>query len=310
MFPKTLLASLVAVLVGGSTAYAGGEPQGAATQRDFERSLEGMNERLASAGRSEQDVINGADLITAGYRGLHPAARRFGSADQAMNRRIAQQSLNWLWRAHALHARNADVNAHLLQAYGAIGGFYRDHGAVYPGAAVTAFGGASRLARRMVLRGGGTQYERDLEQYALAYATSAYAYGPLFDWWVQPTGAQEPPRVVPGRQAPAPRPVELPTVDAAQLSVDQRAQWSDVQDRFRSTSTRVHEARLRMNELAARLHQQRLTVHVQDAATAAKMQGFLEDAVDLVKAQDFALAAEALTRADYERARLKNVIGQ
>ena len=65
-----------------------------------------------------------------------------------------------------------------------------------------------------------------------------------------------------------------------------------------------------MTELASRLAQQGLTVNVNDAATAAKMQGYLEDAVDLVKSRQFAAASEALVRAEYERNRLKNVIGQ
>lgn len=303
-------ALFVTMLAAASVEWASGAPQAAASQRELEGNLTAMNERLASARRSPQDVINGAQLLTSGYRGLHPAARGWGAADQALNRRIAQESFRWLWRAQLLYGRNPAVGSQLLQAYGTIGGFYRDYNAFYPAAAFTAFGGASRVARGLVLNGGGSQYEQDLERYALAYATAAYAYGPLFDWWVHPTGVQEPPPMPPGKPLPAPRPVELPAIEIAQLSAEQRTQWSDVQDRFRPVSARVHEARLRMNELRMRLAQQGLTLNVQDAATAAKMQGFLEDAVDLVKSNDFALAVEALTRADYERGKLKSVIGQ
>jgi len=156
---------------------------------------------------------------------------------------------------------------------------------------------------------GGSQYEQDLDRYALAYATAAYAYGPLY-WGMLPSGAPEPPRIDPGQKLPVPPPVELPAIESSSLSAEQRAQLADVQDRFRPTSARVHQARVRMSELAARLGQRGLTTNAQDAATAAKMQGFLEDAVELIKAHEFALANEALTRADYSRTKLKNVIGQ
>lgn len=309
MFRNGVLALLVTCAVGASTHVAGGQSERAAGQRELEGTLSLMTERLASEGRSPQDTIDWARQLAAGYRGLQPAARGFGAADQALNRRLAQQSFAWLSRARVLYGRHPAVNAQLLHAYGAIGGFYRDYGTFYPAAAVTAFGGASRIARGLVLTGGGSQYERDLEQYALAYATAAYAFGPSFAWWRQPTDLQEPPSRGRGQLLPAPPPVELPTVDVTQLTTEQRRQWTDVQDRFGTTSTRVHDARLRMNELAARLERQQLTVNLLDAATAAKMQGFLEDAADLVKTREFALAIEALQRADYERAKLRNVIG-
>jgi len=41
-----------------------------------------------------------------------------------------------------------------------------------------------------------------------------------------------------------------------------------------------------------------------------KMQGYLEDAADLILEGRFDTAIEALTRADYVRAKLKSVTGQ
>ena len=40
------------------------------------------------------------------------------------------------------------------------------------------------------------------------------------------------------------------------------------------------------------------------------MQGYLEDAVDLIREQRFDIAIEALTRAEYLRVKLKSVTGQ
>ena len=73
---------------------------------------------------------------------------------------------------------------------------------------------------------------------------------------------------------------------------------------------RVYGARVLLNELSERLHQQRLALNAQDAANALKMQSFLEDAVELMKERQFDTAVEALVRAEYVRAKLKGVTGQ
>jgi hypothetical protein len=40
------------------------------------------------------------------------------------------------------------------------------------------------------------------------------------------------------------------------------------------------------------------------------MQGFLEDAADLIESKEFEMATDALRRADYERSKLKGATGQ
>jgi hypothetical protein len=75
-------------------------------------------------------------------------------------------------------------------------------------------------------------------------------------------------------------------------------------------SPRVHEARVLLNDLSDRLHQRHITLHPVDAANALKMQGYLEDAADLIREGRFETAIEALTRADYVRTKLKSVTGQ
>lgn len=280
------------------------------SQTAFAQDLAAMDARL-TPGRPAREVIADAQRLSASYRSFGPRARAFGTSDQELNRRNAALSLAWLQRAYGLYPRDRMLGAELMRAYGTIGSFYQDYGGFYPAGAFWAYGGASRMARLLIASSGRADdaLERDLSRYALAYATAAYAYGPAFNWWVQPRIT--PPQQLPqGQVPPAPPAVSLPAVDPQSLNATEQAQWRDVQDRFRPAAARVHEAGLRMTELASRLAQQGLTVNVNDAATAAKMQGYLEDAVDLVKSRQFAAASEALVRAEYERNRLKNVIGQ
>jgi hypothetical protein len=108
------------------------------------------------------------------------------------------------------------------------------------------------------------------------------------------------------------KPVALPAIEQAKLDATQKAQWVEIQPRFRQVSASVYQARQLLEDLSHRLRQQQpnATLNVQDAATAIKMQGFLDDAAELVRAAQFEKAAEALERADYERGRLKRVTGQ
>lgn len=298
-------------LAGAAPAAAQATARPAPSQSVFAQDLAAMNARL-NPGRPSREVMADAQRLSATYRSFGPGARGFGAGDRELNRRNAALSLGWLQRAYGLYPRDRALGTELMRAYGSIGAFYQDYGGFYPAGAFWAYGGASRMARMMLASGGGSDdmLERELQRYALAYATAAYAYGPAFNWWQQPRDAQ-PPQQMPAGQVPvAPPPVSLPAVDPQGLSAEERAQWQDVQDRFRPTAAHVHEAGLRVNELADRLARQGLTLNVGDAATASKMQGFLEDAVEFVKSRQFAAASQALVRAEYERGRLKNVIGQ
>jgi hypothetical protein len=102
----------------------------------------------------------------------------------------------------------------------------------------------------------------------------------------------------------------LPKVDVKTLTPAQREAWADVRVRFRSVASQVHGARVLLDQLAGRLQGQRLALHPENAARALKMQGFLEDAADLIQSNEFETATEAIRRADYERGRLKSVTGQ
>lgn len=304
----------VAIVVLACAAPLGAQATASAqmpSQAAFAQDLAAMDARLAP-GRPSRDVIADAQRLSSTYRSFGPGARGFGAGDQELNRRNAALSLAWLQRAHGLYPRDRALGTELMRAYGSIGAFYQDYGGFYPAGAFWAYGGASRMARMMIASGarGDDTLERDLQRYALAYTTAAYAYGPMFNWWVQPRDNRPPQQLPKGQAPPAPPMLTLPSVDTQGMSADERAQWQDVQDRFRPTAAHVREAGLRITELSDRLARQGLTLNVSDAATAAKMQGFLEDAVDFVKSRQFAAASEALVRAEYERGRLKNAIGQ
>jgi hypothetical protein len=285
---------------------AGGQDRHAALRHD----LDVMSARLSGARPPSQQVIADAQLLASGYRSLVPFVPGFGQADHALNRRLARRSLEWLSRASVLYGRDPLVAQAFLQSYDSIGGFYRDYGPYYRPGAFVAYAGAARLARRLVLyRLDTDRFEREMERYALAYGTLAAGSGALLTPWNAP---RDLPDVAPQEPAPtiALEPLALPAVDVAKLTAEQKAAWIEARDRFRNVAPNVYGARVLLNQLSDRLRRQRLELHPQDAANALKMQGFLEDAVDLMREGSFDAALEALTRADYVRVKLRSVTGQ
>jgi hypothetical protein len=276
----------------------------------LKRDLDGMMARLGGGGRvTHQDIIADSRRLAGGYRSLVPWVHGFGPSDYAINRQVARLSLAWLGRAGSLYWTNPPAARAVMDTYDSIGGFYRDYGGFYRPGAFVAYAGATRLAQRLILGGFNTNvYERDLDRYALAYGTLATLNGQIVGPWSVPrdlpeSAAAEPP-------LPPLEPVRLPAVDVTRLDAGQREAWNDTRDRFRTVASQVHIARTLLNDLASRLRSQQLELHPQDAATAIKMQSFLEDAVDLIKEGRFDLATEALKRADYERVKLRSVTGQ
>ena len=274
----------------------------------LQRDLDGMTARLGGGRVTQQDIIADSRRLAGGYRSLVPWVHGFGANDYAINRQVARLSLAWLGRAGSLSWTNPLAARAVMDTYDSIGGFYRDYGGFYRPGAFVAYAGATRLAQRLILGGFNTNvYERDLDRYALAYGTLATLNGQIVGPWSVPrdlpdSAAAEPP--------PPLEPVRLPTVDITRLDAEQKEAWNDTRDRFRSVASQVHIARTLLIDLASRLRAQQLELHPQDAATAIKMQSFLEDAVDLIKEGRFDLATEALKRADYERVKLRGVTGQ
>ncbi|PYR92256.1 MAG: hypothetical protein DMF84_14195 [Acidobacteria bacterium] len=297
-----------------SSASARDDEQGAFDAQDrhaeLRRDVDAMTTRLGGERPTTHQVIADAQRLASGYRSIVPLVRTFRPADYALNRQVARRSLEWLARATALYGRDPLVARAFLRSYDAIGGFYCDYGPFYRPGAFVAYAGATRLAQRLLLDGrDNNRFERELERFALAYGTLAAFNGALQTSWTAPYDLPEsdPPRPEP---TVALKPVELPDVDIARLDAEQRAAWIETQERFGSIAPRVYEARVLLNELSDRLQRQHIALHPVDAANALKMQGYLENAVDLVREGRFDTAIEALTRADYVRAKLKSVTGQ
>jgi hypothetical protein len=292
-------------LVAVAASASGQDPQ-AALRRDVDAMTANLGSRM-----TPQQVAADAQRIAAGYRSLGPYARGFSASQLAANRDVARRSLAWLSRASMMYGRDPIVAQAFFAGYDSIGNFYQDFGPLYQPGAFVAWSGASRLARRMAYwqAGDASRYERDMERYALAYGTIAAAQGALLVPWSMPGDLPigEPP---PTRPTVVVKPVELPMVDPANLTADEKASWIDARDRFRSVAPRVHQARQLLAELSGRLDGRRMVLNPADAATAMKMQGYLEDAADLIGEKEFALAVQALIRADYLRGKLKGVTGQ
>jgi hypothetical protein len=281
---------------------AGANPQ-AALQRD----LQTMASEISGPGRTPRQAMQHLERLVYGYRALGPWVGGWGPADYALNRTLARQSLAWLGRTSVWYMNDPVAARAYLNAYDTIGGFYRDQGRFYGPGAYVAYAGGARLARRLAL---GYHYDwtmRELDRYAMAYGTLATGDGRYIGAWSQPQDLPDSSAAAPAEPL---KPIELPKIDTTGLTPEQRAEWDDVRVRFRSTSMQVHGARVLLDQMSERLRNQRLALHPENAAIALKMQGYLEDAVDLIQFKEFELAIEALRRAEYERGRLKGVTGQ
>jgi len=281
---------------------------GANLQAAFRQDVDRMALRLDGPRQQPAHVIADAQLLAARYRALVPYARTFGPSDYALNRVIARQSLDWLGRARGYYWRDPLVAAAFLTSYDAIGGFYCGAGSFYRPGAFVAYAGAARLAQRYVLYGlDATRYELELDRFALAYGNYAVLQHALVTPWVSP---RDLPDTSASPQMTDLKPVELPAIDVTQLSSEQKAAYTEARERFRSVAPRVHQARVLLSGLSSRLEQRGMSLNPTDAANALKMQGFLEDAADLIHEGQFDMAVEAIARADYVRAKLAAVTGQ
>jgi len=253
-------------------------------------------------------VIADAHRLMGGYRGLNPYVSGFGPADYAQNQILARQTFGWLNRASVLYANNPAVMRSLAGTYGYLGGFYGNPAfSVYPYAAVTAWGGANRLTRALFLADRNNRaLEGELQRMALSWAAAAYVGGKFYREGI-PDAADLNPSASLSAAVPT---VMLPDVDASKLTPEQVADWKEVRERFVITATKVHDARVLLEQLGARLQSQGMSLNSVDVAAALMMQGFMEDSANFVRTGQFALAKEAVIRAEYQRRKLKDVIGQ
>jgi hypothetical protein len=264
--------------------------------------LSTLNGRWDQTRPSGPQVVADADRLSAAYSDMARYQQGYGLQPQ-----IAPQAYSWLARAGSFYGADPTVGPALMRAYGQMGDFYNRNRQVYAPGAVLAFSGANRIARGLVLSprtGGG--FEGDLTRYGLAWAAASYFYGAA----PPPPGPETeglPYYGVPPAEA---APLSLPMIDENALDAAEKPFLQEVRARFRITASHVSMSSQALEELASRLHQQNLRLNNQDAAAALMMRGFLEDAADLIRAGRLQQALEALTRADYQRGRLKNVTGQ
>ena len=244
-----------------------------------------------------------AERLMAVYRA--PLMR--GVRLDGLARERAAESLRWLHRTGAYYRHDPYMTGLLMRTYGVMGDYYASY---YPSASWIAYAAANRWARWHWFSHDATaELQRDLDRYALAWATVAAAHG---SWFWQPddlltmSGAGD----TPGVRETALEPVRVPQVDEATLGADQRAAWRDLRTRFVFVAASVHQARVTLEQLSRTLDAQGMSLNMRAATTALSMQGFLVDAADLASAHDFERASQALARADYQRVKLRNTTGQ
>jgi hypothetical protein len=277
----------------------------------LQQDVDAINSRWNSGHSNQQQVIADAERIGADYTRLIPISKSFSPADKEQNRRSARGAFSWLCRAGAMYGGDPLVSRSLMRTYGTMGDYYHQYGAFYPAGVGFGYGGASRNARRLILGSPNSkEFERELERYAVAWAAASHVdlsigrgYNGCSDTFDQPD---------PGTRIreSSLKPVPLPEVDESKLTSEQKEQWTDLRNQFIPVSTRVHEARILLEQLSDRLQSRKMRLNVQDAATAISMQGFLEDAAELIKAGDFEKAGIALRKSEYLRTKLKNTTGQ
>ncbi len=256
-----------------------------------------------------RDVLAGSERLRSGFRALGPHDRGLGS-DERMNQELARLSFAWLSQMSGYYRWDPQVAPDLMRTYGYLGGVYRGYPAAYQPWLWTGYAGANRLARSLVMSGSTKEFERSLEQFALELVALNVAARAAVSYLPSTWDPAAPPPMPAPVSRDALKPVPLPDIDEAGLSAAERETWADLRLRFRAVSARVHEARLLLEELSSRLSARNLALNTANAATAVKMQGFLEDSVELARRHDFEKATEALVRADYERNKLKGTTGQ
>jgi len=276
-------------------------------ERGILNEVTALNGRFNSGRPSASEIVAEANRLAVAYGDLARSREASGASDYAIQRQIATMAFAWLARAGALYSADPTVAQALMQTYSVMGSFFSGARVYAPGP-VLAWSGANRIARALVLNPEtGGRFENELKRYGLAWAAATYVAGgvppPEPETSALPFFGDPP-------ESAAEGPLPLPTIDESTLSPVEKPLLEEVRRRFPITAKHVLEARLALEQLAQRLQQQNLKLNNQDAAAALMMRGFLEDAAGLVRAGQLQRALEALTRADYQRASLKNVTGQ
>lgn len=299
---------------GGPAAPSSEQSAVQAQQDGLDRDLRELEARLGAGRVNAAQVVADSQRLRQRFLALHPFAPRFGPDDYRRHGQLAGRSFAWLSGVSGRFRGDRHVVPALVSAYSVIGDFYGTSGLASRSGFWFGYAGAHRAARSLALAGQGDRaLDRTLESLALSWALVA-AMDPRSRWaWSGWDGAR------PGfeqtidqavARGPVPPPLALPAVDEAALSPGDRSRWHEVRDRFAGASSRAHEAQLALADLRGRLAARGLSLHPRSVAASLGMQGYLDDAIDAIEARQFDRALQALIRADYERAKLRDATGQ
>lgn len=310
-----VLAALTTAGQAQRPAPGGGARGGvSAWQSGLATDLQGMQSRLGGGRLGADQVVADSERLRARYRSMQPLPGPFGAEEFRAQGPLAQQSFTWLDGAYRQYRGSAPVARSLLDTYAVVGDFYGRAGLGSRGGFWLGYAGAHRAGRGLLLGGGvDGAFERRLEALALTWAGVGAVGWQVNDWfWNDYARRREGERVIDQAVGvePAPDPIPVPSVDASTLSSAEQAEWREVRQRFATVSARVHQAQTALADLRGRLARQGLSLHPNNLAASLAMQGFLQDAADAVDAREFGAAGEALTRADYERNKVRTATGQ
>lgn len=263
----------------------------------------------------DDQLLSRVNQLGSSFQGFVPMMGGFTPGDYQANRDLVRRSLSWLALVEPRGYRNAALGRSVAGLYGSLGDYQnRASFRPYGGRSGAAFGyaGAGRVSRRMFLGGAGS--DRDIERYALQLATLGGGFGYGYGYGA---GMYSRHRAAEGLDAAdfgppednGKKPLELPSVDSAKLSAEQKAAWDDLRPQFVAVSGRVFQSQQNLDALSQRLRRQGMDVHARDLATAYQMAGFLQDSAALIQAGDFPPAKVALDRASYLCNKLKPVTG-
>jgi hypothetical protein len=295
-------------LTGGPNPTALPRPNSPAETRQqvIETQLRQASSRIAAGNRQTlgQDIRQ----MQTGFQGLVPFFGTFQPHDYERNRQLVRQAFGFLAQAEVASLGNVGLLGGVANGYGFLGDYSLNPGlrsyGFGPGAGF-AFGRAGRLGRGLVLGNGGARFERDFERFALGWATQSLLFNGGFPFRVP---QQEEPYVQPPVEARDP--IQLPAVDSGALNASQKEAWDELRGEAIAVTGRVNETLNNLDLLAARLRARGFQPNSSDVAAAFRMQSFLEEANDQIKAKDFGKAKSALAKAEYERKRLKGVATQ
>lgn len=261
----------------------------------------------------DDQLLSRVNQLGSSFQGFVPMMGGFTPGDYQANRDLVRRSLSWLAMVEPRGYRNPALGRSVAGLYGSLGDYQnRASFRPYGGRSGAAFGyaGAGRISRRMFLGGAGS--DRDIERYALQLATLGAGYGYGYGYGMR--SRQRAPEGLDAADFGPPedngkKPLELPAVDSAKLSAEQRAAWDELRPQFVAVSGRVFQSQQNLDALSQRLRRQGMDVNARDLSTSYQMAGFLQDSAALIQAGDFPLARVALDRAIYLCNKLKPVTG-